>query len=96
MPADRVDPRSASDVVRFDEWLALVQVLQERAPDALLSVEFPDRYRSIVGRFVDDVRRMLRDDEPFERLDLVVSVLMRMQVLPEHFGRAASLRRRCG
>lgn len=89
MPADRVDPCSASDVIRFDEWLALVQVLQERAPDALLPVGFPDRYRSIVGHFVDEVHRMLRDDEPFERSDLVANVLMRMQVLPEHFGRAA-------
>jgi hypothetical protein len=89
LPGDRVDPRVASDVVRFDEWLALVQLLQERAPEALATVGFPERYRSVVGRLVDDVHRMLRTGEALEHRDLLAGALMRVQVLPEHFGRAA-------
>jgi hypothetical protein len=85
-PTDRIDVESAPEVAQFDDWVALVELLTARAPDALARFGSVAARSRIVGRFVADVSRT-----PPQRVEQVRQLLLRLSALaPEH---DASIRR---
>jgi hypothetical protein len=55
MPPDWINPRSESDLRRFDQWLQLAAVLLEHEPELVASeFGFPDRHMDVIRSFVDD------------------------------------------
>jgi hypothetical protein len=89
LPTGRIDPRSASDLGRLDDWSALAELLHERVPEALSGFGFPERFEGVVGLFVEEVEAIPPKSEPAPRRELLARILWRMSALmPRHSGRA--------
>jgi hypothetical protein len=85
LPTQAVDVQSRAEVVRLDDWLALVEVLQAFAPDALDRFGFPRRQHHVLDAFVADSGKRSPDDA-----ELVTRILRRIRrVTPVHAVAAA-------
>jgi hypothetical protein len=90
VPTGRIDPRSAVDVGRLDDWTALAELLRERAPAALSGFGFPERFEDVVGLFVEEVETIPPESEPAPRRELLAQILWRVGLLVPRHARAAS------
>jgi hypothetical protein len=70
VPTEPIDVESRGELVRFDEWLALVGVLRAFAPDDLDRFGFPEQQHGVFAAFVEDVasRPSHEADELVERI----------------------------
>jgi hypothetical protein len=90
LPTERIDPRSASDLARLDDWTALAQLLQEWAPAVLSGFGFPERFEDVVGLFAEEVEAIPPESEPAPHRELLAQILWRVSSLvPRHAGWAA-------
>jgi hypothetical protein len=81
MPMEWINPRSESDLSRFDQWLQLATVLVEHEPAVVSEFGFPHRYVEVIRSFVDDAAAVAARGEPPAAL---ASCLRRLeQVVPE-------------
>jgi hypothetical protein len=85
LPTDRVDLRSREDLVRFDEWLALADVLLAFAPDELERFDFPDRHDPVFAAFV-----VAATQPPDETEALVAQILSRIRRVAPAYAPAAA------
>ncbi|MBD0329063.1 MAG: hypothetical protein ICV64_03055 [Thermoleophilia bacterium] len=74
VPTDAVDLGSRDELARFDEWLALVEVLGRLAPDELDRLRFPEAQRHILDEFVRAAATA-----PAETEELVAQALNRVR-----------------
>ena len=89
LPVVPVDPASQAELVRFDEWTALADVLAQRAPDTLTTFEFPRRYRAVVRRFLDDLAGAPAESQPPARRQVLARTLRRLETLMPELADAA-------
>jgi hypothetical protein len=81
LPTEAVDLTSRADLVRFDDWLALADVLASFAPYELERLGFPQRQDHVFARFVLDAAARA----PEETEELVTRILRRIRTLvPAH------------
>ena len=74
LPTQLVHLRSQDELVRFDEWLALADVLRLFAPQELEHFQFPERHHDVLARFVA-ASAMCPDDTE----ELVTQILRRIR-----------------
>jgi hypothetical protein len=91
LPTGRIDPRSAVDVGRLDDWTALAELLYERVPEALSGFGFPDRFEDVVGLFAEEVEMIPPESEPAPRRELLAQILWRVSLLMPGYEEAAYL-----
>jgi hypothetical protein len=84
LPTEPVDLGSREEVVRFDEWLALADVLRAFAPEELERYEFPERQHHVVAAFV-----IAATKSPPEAEELVTQVLNRIRGVAPAYAPAA-------
>jgi hypothetical protein len=73
LPAGPVDVDSHDEIVRFDDWLELVEVIRAFAPQELARLGFPLRHHDILALFVRSAR-----SGPSEARDILTSSLARL------------------
>jgi hypothetical protein len=91
LPTGRIDPRSAVDVGRFDDWTALAELLHERVPEALGGFGFPERFEDVIGLFAEEVETIPPESEPAPRRELLAQILWRVSLLMPGYEEAAYL-----
>jgi hypothetical protein len=74
LPTGPVYLGSREEIIRFDEWLALADVLRAFAPEELERFEFPERQRHVFAAFVSAATK-----PPPEAEDVVTHVLNRIR-----------------
>ena len=80
LPTEPVDVDSREELARFDEWLALAEVLALFTPDELDRFEFPERQHDVFADFVAAAREPSAETE-----QLVTQILDRIRrVAPAH------------
>lgn len=85
LPTDPIDIRSREALVRFDEWLALAEVLRAFAPEEIEGFEFPERQHDVFAAFV-----VAATQPPDEAEELVAQILNRIRrIAPAHAPAAA-------
>jgi hypothetical protein len=62
LPTQQVDVGSREDLVRFDEWLAVAEVLRAFAPEELERLGFPVRQHDVFSAFVENAARAASDE----------------------------------
>jgi hypothetical protein len=85
LPTRPIDIRSRQEVVRFDDWLTLAEILGASAPRELERLGFPQRQRDVLAAFVQ-VAALADTDTP----ELLTTTLARIRrIAPEYAGEAA-------
>jgi hypothetical protein len=84
VPTAPVDLGSREELVRFDDWLALVGTLQTFALEELQRFGFPERQHHIVAAFVTEASQPRRETE-----ELVERILERIRMLVPAYAPAA-------
>jgi hypothetical protein len=85
LPTEPVQLRSLEELVRFDEWLALADVLRVYAPEELERFAFPERQSDVLASFVDAATTCPDDAE-----DLVTQILRRIRRVAPAYAPAAA------
>jgi hypothetical protein len=84
LPTRPVDIRSRPEVVRFDDWLALAEVIRASEPEALERLGFPHRQHDVLSAFVQ-VAALADTDAP----ELITTALARIRrIAPQLAGDA--------
>jgi hypothetical protein len=87
----------ASDAVEFDDWTGLVELLAERAPDALQAFGFPEKQRLAMLQFIGDALAAGEEGVVLPHADAVIRSLLRLAAIgPDYdlaFRAAGRLRR---
>jgi len=92
LPPSRIDIESDQELRRFDEWLRLAEILEERSPETLERFQFPERQAEVFSLFLEDTETLIeRGVKP--RIEPVLSrCLTRLVVVaPNHSYRALEL-----
>jgi hypothetical protein len=84
LPTEPVGLGSREEVVRFDEWLALADVLRAFAPEDLERFQFPERQHHVFAAFVIAAR-----ESPPETEEPVTQVLYRIRRVAPAYAPAA-------
>jgi Novel STAND NTPase 3 len=79
-PTAPVDVNVQEEVIRFDDWTMLCELLGAHAPAALARFGFPDEQRQIIDTFVAAVEKGAGDPSsmPRARRELLASILWRL------------------
>jgi hypothetical protein len=83
---------SPAELDQIDDWLRLVEVLGEHAPEELEALGFPEQHGVVVSELIEDAYALLDRDNPLEVRELLAQVLRRLaRVVPAHAGAAREL-----
>jgi hypothetical protein len=85
LPTRPIDIRSRHELVRFDDWLALAEVLGTSAPAELERLGFPGGQHDVLSAFVQ-VAALAETDTP----ELLTTALARIRRIAPDYARGAS------
>jgi len=85
LPTGPIDLKSREALVRFDEWLALAEVLTAFAPEQFERFAFPERQHQVFAAFV-----VAATQPPVEAEELVAQILGRIRRVAPAYAPAAA------